>query len=77
MDFLDQFIDEQERGFHLSAIHDLAQEFGVSDAEIRSLYENELENLYHEATIKDFLSIFVARFVRESYWKNGENAYFA
>ena len=76
MAFLDQFTDTAERDQHLSAIRRLAEEFGVTADDVRISYELELQHLYAEATIKEFLSIFAARAVRDTYrHQHGQKQY--
>ncbi|MEW6595444.1 MAG: hypothetical protein AB1413_11300 [Thermodesulfobacteriota bacterium] len=67
MAFLDKFTDTAERDQHLSAIRRLAEEFGVAVDDVRPGYELELQHLYEGATIKEFLSIFATRAVRDTY----------
>jgi hypothetical protein len=56
---------EFEKRQHLSAIHNLATNFGVPEDSVRRLYEHELLSLKAHARVKDFLSILVLRKMKE------------
>jgi hypothetical protein len=56
---------EFEKRQHLSAIHALATDLGMSEDLLRQLYENELQSLKEHARIKDFLSVLVMKRMRE------------
>jgi len=50
---------------HESAMQGLARELGMPMADISQAYENALKELKSQARIKDFLSVFACRRVRE------------
>jgi uncharacterized protein (DUF2126 family) len=50
---------------HESAMQGLARELGMPIADINQAYENALKELKSQARIKDFLSVFACRKVRE------------
>ncbi len=58
--------DEKEMKRHNSAIQKLAQDLGVDEAEIKALYERNLGELMKHARIKEYLTVFASRKVRES-----------
>lgn len=59
--------DEAEKKRHNNVIQRLAQDLGVDEAEIRRVYELKLGELKEHARIKDYLTVFVSRKVRESF----------
>lgn len=50
---------------HESAMRGLARELGMPLTDISQAYENALKELKTQARIKDFLSVFACRKVRE------------
>jgi uncharacterized protein (DUF2126 family) len=50
---------------HESAMQGLARELGMPMDDISQVYENALKELKSQARIKDFLSVFACRKVRE------------
>ena len=68
-----EFRQQAEKKLHDSAIRRLALEFGVAEESIRDVYEAELAKLLPTARIKDYLSIFVMRRVRDGFRKDKEN----
>jgi uncharacterized protein (DUF2126 family) len=50
---------------HESAMQGLARELGMPLTDISQAYENALKELKGQARIKDFLSVFACRKVRE------------
>jgi hypothetical protein len=50
---------------HESAMQGLARELGMPMNDISQVYENALKELKSQARIKDFLSVFACRRVRE------------
>jgi hypothetical protein len=57
---------EEERQ-HSRAIHDLAQKLSHDENRVRLLYEEELSRLQRDAKVKNFLTIFAARQVLDSF----------
>lgn len=57
--------NEAEKRQHLSAIHILSIELGVSEDYIKQIYENELKKLKENARITDFLSVLVMKRIKE------------
>jgi hypothetical protein len=57
-------LQDKERNKHLDAIVKLAEEHGISVEEVKRKYEETLE-LFQNATIKDYVPIFVSRCVKE------------
>ncbi len=57
--------NESEKRQHLSAIHVLASNFGLSEESVRILYERELEALVGRARIRDFLPVLALRRLKE------------
>ena len=57
--------NDQEKIRHESAIRQLSEEFAVQPELMRSVNEEILGDLASQATIKDYLSIFVARTIRD------------
>jgi hypothetical protein len=55
---------EKEKNKHKDAILRLAKELGAPPDEVKRLYEESLE-LFKNATIKDYVPIFVGRDVKE------------
>lgn len=65
---------EFEKRQHLSAIHNLAIDMGMSEDYLRQLYENELLSLKERARIKDFLSVLVIKRMKgKGNFKTGDN----
>ena len=60
------YANEAEKRLHANAINQLCQELSKSAENIRPIYEQVLSELKREAKIKDYLSILVARTIRES-----------
>ena len=56
--------DEEEKR-HFKAILMLAEDLGLPEAEIRSLYEAFFCSISEEARIKDYLVVIVSRNVRD------------
>lgn len=66
MDITPQLLeDEMEKKRHERATEMLARDTGVPVEEISQLYQQELEKLKEGARIKDFLTLFVSRRVKE------------
>lgn len=59
------YLDNQDRNRHRNVVESLAAETGRSFDDIISRYEAALSDLRHDARIKDFLPIFVAKRVKE------------
>lgn len=59
--------DEKEKKRHSYVIQKLAQNLGVNETEIRPLYELKLSELKAHARIKDYLTVFAYRKVREDF----------
>lgn len=57
--------NETEEKLHLRAIQTIARETKISVGDVSSLYESVLERYKEHTKIKDFLSIFVSREVKE------------
>ncbi len=60
------FKNDLEKNQHEAAIKMLCQEYPEQCPRIRSTYEEQLKRILPEATIRSYLSIFIARKVRES-----------
>jgi hypothetical protein len=60
------YANEAEKRLHANAINQLCQELSKPAENIRPIYEKVLSELKREAKIKDYLSILVARTIRES-----------
>jgi len=65
--------NDAERKQHSKAIQMLAEEFGIPEDEIRSVYEDIYSGIREGAKIRDYLVILVSRNVRDSirkgkYW---------
>lgn len=56
--------DEIEKKQHDLAVKKLAEDLSVSEEEIRTLYEKELERVKPRAKVKDFLTVIVTREVK-------------
>lgn len=56
---------EFEKRQHLSAIHLLAMDLGISEDTMRQQYEDELKALNEHARIRNFLPILVIKRIRE------------
>lgn len=56
---------ETERRRHLTAIHNLAMDLGVSEEYLRKLYETELLSLKEHARLKDFITVLVIKKIKE------------
>lgn len=56
---------ELEKRRHLSAIHLLAMDLGISEDTLRQQYEDELKMLKEHARIRDFLPILVIKRIKE------------
>jgi hypothetical protein len=67
------YASEAEKRLHANTINQLCQELSESAEIIRPLYEKVLSELKKEAKIKDYLTILVARIVRESAKGNAGN----
>jgi hypothetical protein len=52
---------ETERRRHLTAIHNLALDLGISEESLKQFYEKELLSLKEHARLKDFLTILVIK----------------
>ena len=64
---------EEERLSHLNAIHRLESEAatnGLEDKAVEMLYEAELTKLKKTARIKNYLSVFIARRVKDKLKRN-------
>lgn len=59
------YLDNADRDRHRKIVESLAAETGRSFDDIVSRYEAALSDLGHDARIKDFLPIFVAKRVKE------------
>ena len=57
--------NEREEKMTSGTIEDLAQSHGVRTEEVKSLYESVFAEMKQHAVITDFLSVFVARKVKE------------
>jgi uncharacterized protein YqgQ len=55
---------EFEKRQHLSAIHVLSRELGISESSIQQLYENELKEIREYARVRDFLPVLVIRRIK-------------
>ena len=55
----------KESDLNTAAVQRLAQEFGLPVDAVQQTYEEVLEKMKKEATIRTFLPIFVSRHVRE------------
>jgi hypothetical protein len=67
------YANEAEKRLHANAINQLSQELSKSAENIRPIYEKVLSDLKREAKIKDYLSILVARTIRESAKGNADS----
>lgn len=56
---------EFEKRRHLSAVHLLAMDLGISEDTIRQQYEDELKALTEHARIRDFLSVLVIKRIKD------------
>lgn len=61
------YLDDQDRNRHHNVIESIAAETGRSFDDIIGRYEAALSDLGHDARIKDFLPIFVAKRVKEQF----------
>lgn len=61
------YLDDQDRNRHQNVIESLAAETGRPFDDIIRRYEAALSDLGHDARIKDFLPIFVAKRVKEQF----------
>ena len=57
--------DEKEERQHIAAIQILIRDEGISEEEIRRLYEGILQELKKEAKVKTFLTVIVSRKVKD------------
>ncbi|MEK6656764.1 MAG: DUF3562 domain-containing protein [Nitrospirota bacterium] len=57
--------DEQEKKQHIHAIQILSRDIGAPVEEISGIYEIELERLKHDAKVRTYLTVLVARRVKE------------
>lgn len=65
MVMVDLYGDEKEKSHHQSAVRNLARDLGMPIQEIGALYERALEEIKKTARVKDYLSIFASRQVKE------------
>lgn len=56
---------DKEYRQHSLAIHALADQYHLTEAEIRKIYEEVLKDLQTKARFKNFLSVLVTRHVKE------------
>ena len=56
---------ETERRQHLTAIHNLALDLGISEESLRQFYEKELLSLKEHARLKDYLTVLVIKKLKE------------
>ena len=56
--------NKEEEGLHARTIRFLSTHYGVTENEIKELYERELEELKQSARIKGFLSVLIARRIK-------------
>ena len=56
---------EAERLQHLTAIHNLALDLGISEDFLKKCYEKELISLKERARVKDFLTVLVTRRIKD------------
>ena len=60
------YADDAEMKRHMNAIHVLEVQTGAPPELVTGLYENALERLKAQARIKDFLTVFASREVKEA-----------
>ena len=58
---------EQERKRHNDTVYKLAEELGAPIDEVRGSYEEVLA-LFENATVKDYVPIFICRHVKERFY---------
>jgi len=56
---------DKESQQHLKVIHAIAEQYRINEELIRSIYEDELRKLQLNAKLKQYLSVLVARHVKE------------
>lgn len=61
------YLNDQDRNRHRNVVESLAAETGRPFDDIIRRYEAALSDLGHDALIKDFLPIFVAKRVKEQF----------
>ena len=57
--------NDKEQKQHADAIHAIAQQYEISETQVKTLYERELMRLKPEARIKTYLAVLITRVVRE------------
>lgn len=67
------YANDIERGQHSAAIRILAEDLGLPEDEIRSVYDAFYRSIRETAKIRDYLDILISRNVRDSirrgkYW---------
>ncbi len=58
--------DSRENKKHVDALDNLAKDLGISIGALMAAYRSEFDRLDRQAKIRDYLSIFIVRKVRDS-----------
>jgi hypothetical protein len=58
--------DSRENKKHADALDNLSKDLGISIGALMAVYRSEFDRLDRQAKIRDYLSIFIVRKVRDS-----------